>query len=138
MDAAAGEVVRFEDDLKLLRNDLSSFPLTWTIVHEVTDDSPLALLASASAATLADAGLRVMLSLTARDPSLGAHVYAAHSYSASDIALDVRYVDAVTALGEDHAVADMRKIGDTEPEHMAMGEHDSATGVAPGSPLMRP
>ena len=125
-------------DLKLLRDEMSYFPLTWTVIHEVTDDSPLALLASASAATLADAGLRVMLSLTARDPSLGAHVYAAHSYSASDIALDVRYVDAVTALGEDHAVADMRKIGDTEPEHLAPDAHDAADGAALAPPGPKP
>jgi hypothetical protein len=79
-----------------------------------------------------------MLSLTARDPSLGAHVYAAHSYSASDIALDVRYVDAVTALGEDHAVADMRKIGETEPEHPVPDEHDTANGAAQVPPGHKP
>ena len=50
----------------------------------------------------------------------------------------MRYVDAVTALGEDHAVADMRKIGETEPEHTAGGEHDTATGVALVSPKVRP
>ena len=125
-----GHRFRHMVDLKLVRDEMSYFPLTWTVIHEVTDDSPLALLMSATTLSLADSGLRVMLSLTARDPSLGAHVYAAQTYSASDMALDVRYVDAVTALGEDHVVADMRKIGDTEPEHLAHDAHDAASGAA--------
>lgn len=135
---SSGHRFRHLVDLQLVRHEMSYFPLTWTVIHEVTDDSPLALLRAANPHTLADAGLRVMLSVTARDPSLGAQVYAAHTYSASDIALDVRYVDAVTALGEDRAVADMRKIGDTEPERSAVGEHDTATGVASVLPKASP
>lgn len=108
-------------DLKLLRNDLSSFPLTWTIVHEVTDDSPLALLKTADEKALADAGVRVMLSVTARDPSLSAQVYASAVFGAEDIALDMRYAEAVTILGENHSLADMRRIGDIEPDHLPGG-----------------
>jgi hypothetical protein len=51
-----------------------------------------------------------------RDPSLGAQVYAAHSYAPQDIALDMRYVDAITVMGENHSVADMGKISAMEPE----------------------
>jgi inward rectifier potassium channel len=130
----SGHRFRHVVDLKLVRDTMSYFPLTWTVIHEVGDDSPLALLRTATPHALADAGLRVMLSVTARDPSLGAQVYAAHVYSATEIALDVRYVDAVTALSEDHAMADMGKIGDTEPERVVLGEED----VAPGATLATP
>jgi hypothetical protein len=57
-----------------------------------------------------------MISVTMRDPSLGAQVYSAHSYAPQDIALDMRYVDAITVKGEDHSVADMGKISDMEPD----------------------
>ncbi len=57
---------------RLPRSEMTFFPLTWTVIHEVTEDSPLALLRSANRVTLAEAGLRVMLSVAARDPSLGA------------------------------------------------------------------
>lgn len=111
-----GQRFRYLVDLKLLRDDLSSFPLTWTVIHEVTEDSPLALLRTADPLTLAESGLRIMLSVTARDPSLSAQVYASTTYTAQDIALDMRYADAVTALSDEHAVADMRRLGAIEPE----------------------
>jgi inward rectifier potassium channel len=134
-----GHRFRHPVDLKLVRHEMTFFPLTWTVVHEVTNDSPLALLRSANAQTLQEAGLRVMLSVTARDPSLGAQVHAAHAYNAHDIALDVRYVDAVNTLSESHAVADMRKIGETEPELSATGEPFAAPadGGSP-SPELQP
>ena len=66
-------------------------------------------------AALAAAGLRLMLSLNARDPAQGAHVCASHAYGPADTALDMRCVDAVVGRGENHSVADMRKISGTEP-----------------------
>jgi inward rectifier potassium channel len=112
----SGQRFRYLVDLKLLRDDMSSFPLTWTVIHEVTEDSPLALLRTADPQTLAASGLRVMLSVTARDPSLSAQVYASATFAAQDIALDMRYADAVTTLSEEHALADMRRLGVVEPE----------------------
>ena len=112
----SGQRFRYLVDLKLLRDDLSSFPLTWTVIHEVTEDSPLALLRTADRQTLEASGLRVMLSVTARDPSLGAQVYASATFAAQDIALDMRYADAVTTLSDEHAMADMRRLGVVEPE----------------------
>ena len=90
------------------------FPLTWTLVHQITPDSPLAILRDIDTTSLATADVRLMLSVTARDPSLGAQVYASHAYDASAIALDMRYADAVVGLGLNHSVADMRKISDVE------------------------
>ena len=136
----SGHRFRHVVDLKLVRDALSYFPLTWTVIHEVTDDSPLALLRLATPASLASAGFRVMLSVTARDPSLGAQVYAAHVYSAADIDLDVRYADAVTALSDEHARADMRKIGDTEPDSgpLAAGDENvAAEATLEAPPVVR-
>ena len=111
-----GHHFRYVVDLKLLRDGMSFFPLTWSVIHEVTEDSPLQFLRTATRDTLLVSEMRVMLSVAARDPSLGAQVYASHAYTAADIELDHRYADAVTALSSHHAVADMRKIGDTEPD----------------------
>lgn len=111
-----GQRFRYLVDLKLLRDDLASFPLTWTVIHEVSEDSPLALLRTTDPQTLTESGLRIMLSVTARDPSLGAQVYASATFAASDIALDVRYADAVTTISDAHALADMRRLGAVEPE----------------------
>ena len=37
-----------------------------------------------------------------------------HAYGPADIALDMRYADAVVGKGDNHSVADMRKISDVE------------------------
>jgi inward rectifier potassium channel len=111
-----GQHFRRMVDLPLQRADLPFFPLTWTLIHEITDDSPLAELRRTDKQDLLQSGLRVMVSVTMRDPSLGAQVYAAHSYAPQDIALDMRYANAITIKGEDHSVADMGKISDLEPD----------------------
>jgi inward rectifier potassium channel len=111
-----GQHFRRMVDLALQRADLPFFPLTWTLIHEITDDSPLAELRRMDKHGLRQSGLRVMVSVTMRDPSLGAQVYAAHSYAPQDIALDMRYVDAITVKGENHSVADMGKISGMEPD----------------------
>jgi inward rectifier potassium channel len=111
-----GQLFRSLVDLKLVRADIPFFPLTWTVIHEITDDSPLAHLRTADEATLQATPARLMVSMTARDPALGAQVYATHNYGAKDIALDMRYADAITASNDDHSIADMRKISAMEPE----------------------
>lgn len=113
---ADGRRFRRMEDLKLQRDDLPFFPLTWTIIHEITEESPLASLRTISQEQLEETSIRLMLNMTARDPSLGAQVYASRAYTHHDIKLDMRYIDAVTSLGHDHSVADMRKISDIEPE----------------------
>ncbi len=117
-----GRHLRRALDLKLARSDFPFFPLTWTIMHDLDPTSPLHGLTRNTASPL---NLRLMLSITARDPTLGAQVYAAQSYRGSDIAFGMRYADAVTWDGEDSSVADMRKIGIIEPDTVspAAGAH---------------
>ena len=111
-----GQLFRSLVDVKLVRADIPFFPMTWTVIHEITEDSPLAYLRNADPALLQASHIRLMVSMTARDPALGAQVYATHNYGAKDIALDMRYADAITASNDDHSVADMRKISEMEPE----------------------
>jgi inward rectifier potassium channel len=118
-----GRVFRRALDLKLKRADFPFFPLTWTVMHELDESSPLHGLTPASAQA---SGLRLLFSVSARDPSLGAQVYAAQNYSDSDIAFGMRYVDAVTWDGNDTSVADMRKISAIEPDMSLQAEAPSA------------
>jgi inward rectifier potassium channel len=100
-------------DLKLVRDDFPFFPLTWTVMHVLDESSPLHPLTRETAESL---GLRLMLSINARDPSLGAQVYASQGYRSEDIAFGMRYADAVSWDGDDSSVADMGKIGLVEPD----------------------
>ncbi len=115
---ADGQHFRRAVDVKLERSDLPFFPLTWTVRHVIDASSPLHGLTHGTAST---DGMRMMLSITARDPSLGAQVFAAQAYRGVDIAVGMRYADAVTWDGGDNSVADMRKLSDIEPEVAASG-----------------
>jgi inward rectifier potassium channel len=115
--AANGQKFRSMVDLRLTRADMPFFPLTWTLIHELTDDSPLAALRTLDKTGLHASGMRLLVSITARDPALGAQVFANHAYGSEDIALDMRYADAITGTHENHSVADMRKISDMEPDN---------------------
>jgi inward rectifier potassium channel len=114
--AANGQRIRTMVDLPLMRSEMPFSPLTWTLIHELSDDSPLAALRSLNAAELQASGVRLLVSITAHDPALGAQVYANHAYGPEQIALDMRYADAITSTHENHSVADMRKISDTLPD----------------------
>jgi inward rectifier potassium channel len=119
-----GQLFRSLVEVKLVRADIPFFPMTWTVIHEISEDSPLAYLRTVDPAGLQASHIRLMVSMTARDPALGAQVYATHNYGAKDIALDMRYADAITASDHDHSVADMRKISEMEPETFPMsGSH---------------
>ena len=116
--APDGQHFRHAHDLKLKRSDMPFFPLTWTLVHELDASSPLHGLTPGSDMC---EQLRMMLSIAARDPSLGAQVHAAQGYRGRDIAFGMRYADAVTWDGKDTSVADMRKISAIEPEVLTPG-----------------
>jgi inward rectifier potassium channel len=108
-----GQRLRRAVDLRLMRSDFPYFPMTWTLIHEIDADSPLAGI-DADSPVLAD--LNLMLSVKARDPLLGADVFSVRNYRGDDLAFGMRYVDAVTSSPEGRAVADMRKISEVEPD----------------------
>ncbi len=111
-----GQRFRRAVDLKLTRADFPYFPLTWTLMHTIDAHSPLHGMLAGSAQVQ---GLRMMLSVTARDPSLAAQVYATQAYSGEDIAFGMRYTDAVHWDGGDHSVADMRLLSSIEADGVA-------------------
>jgi inward rectifier potassium channel len=67
-----GQQFRSLVDLKLVRADIPFFPLTCTVIHEISQDSPLADLRTRDSAGLQASPVRLLVSLNARDPALGA------------------------------------------------------------------
>jgi len=114
--AADGQRFRTMVDLPLTRSNMPFFPMTWTLIHELNDESPLAKLRELDQESLKTHEIRLLVSVTAHDPALGDQVYANHAYGAEQIALNQHYADAITANDETHTVADMRKISDLLPD----------------------
>jgi len=117
---AGGQVFRRAIDLALVRADMPFFPLTWTLIHELDERSVLREALAGGEARRHE--LRLMVSVTARDPSLDATVSSLKTYDADALQLDAHYVDAVRWDGENHTVADLGKLSAIEPD------------AAPGAP----
>ena len=111
-----GQMYRRVVDLKLRRSDFPFFPLTLTLMHEIDEQSPLHGLGEDE---FRKKNPRIMLSVSARDPELGAQVHASQGYQGADIAFGMRYADAVSWDGGDMSVADMGRISDVEPDTAA-------------------
>ena len=121
-----GQMFRRIHDLKLVRGRLHMFPLTWTLMHELDEHSPLHAL---DAAALAAQDVRLFVAIKAHDYVLGADVYDARTYRAEEIAFGMRYVDAVSIDEAGRTVADLARLSLIEPEgppHFA----DAAPGGA--------
>lgn len=108
-----GQFFRRIHDLKLSRQRLQIFPLTWTLMHEIDRNSPLYGL---DADRLAMLDFRLFLSVKARDFVLGADVYDARTYRAADIAFGMRYADAVSIDEDGRTVADLARLSLIEPD----------------------
>ena len=62
---------------------------------------------------------RLFLSIEARDPMLSAHVYDGKDYDPSEVLFGSRYADAVAVDEQGRTIADMSRVGWTEPENTA-------------------
>jgi inward rectifier potassium channel len=120
-------------DLQLVRTTMPVFGLTWTLMHEIGPESPLYGM---SAAELAEAETRLILSVIAYDPALAADVRGAHDYAASDILFGMRYADAVITDENGEVLADLNLLSDVEPEGAA--RPSAAETPAETEPALRP
>jgi len=109
-----GRTFRGIHDLALVRHELPVFPLTWTVMHVIDANSPLAGYSSAS---LIDRDVRLFISVHAFDEALGTNVRALGAYPASDIAFGKRYADAMDRDAQGRTIADLGRLSWLEDEH---------------------
>ncbi len=108
-----GQQYRRSHDLRLMQSRLALFPLTWTLMHRIDADSPLA---GYDAARLAEGEVRLFLTVEARDHAMAVEVFDMKSYDAAEILFGMRYVDAVSIDSRGNTVADMARISLVEPD----------------------
>ena len=115
--SSEGKALRRAQELRLERAHLPVFPLTWTLIHVLDEQSPLRGYDMARAIA---ARAQLFVTIEARDTTLAALVCDIYNYEAEDIRFGMRYADAVTVAGDGTPVADLTKIGALEPDS---GEH---------------
>ncbi len=107
-------------ELHLERERLPVFPLTWTIMHVLDEQSPLHGYDERKALA---ADVRLVVMLEARDPTLAAMVHGIRTYGPEDLRFGMRYVDSVTVAKDGTVVGDLTKIGALERD---VGDHTDA------------
>lgn len=99
-----GYASRNVHDLKLVRDTLPLFPLTWTMMHVIDETSPLHGLGPEE---LQAQDIRLFLAVEARDAALGQGIQDLAAYRPHQVAFGYRYVDAVTVDAQGRTAGDI-------------------------------
>jgi inward rectifier potassium channel len=118
-ESAEGHPLRRLHDLALSNANLSLFPLTWTVMHEIDENSPLA---DYDAERFKGCDARLFLTIEARDHALGAAIHDMHVYTADEVSFGMHYADAVTIDDQLRPVADLTRLSLVEPDPPAQPE----------------
>ena len=126
---AEGHLFRRAQELRLQRAHLPVFPLTWTLMHVLSERSPLF---GYNESRMVEADARMFLTLAARDPTLATTVHDVRTYGPTDIRFGMRYSDAITITEDSGLVADLTKINALEPDlndHQESGWTDQEDAI---------
>jgi inward rectifier potassium channel len=102
--SSEGYSSRTVHDLRLARDFMPIFPLTWTMMHVIDETSPLHGLGPEE---LRAKDVRLFLAVEARDAALGQVVQDLTAYRPHQVAFGYRYVDAVTIDEQGRTAADI-------------------------------
>ncbi|HUB08493.1 MAG TPA: ion channel [Myxococcales bacterium] len=108
---AEGEDVRRFHELRLARNWATSFSLTWTAIHPVTEDSPLF---GATAESLHAQRAQLIVLITGIDETFSQTIHARHSYQWDEILWNRRFVDVMKQLPDNRFQIDYGHFHDTQ------------------------
>jgi inward rectifier potassium channel len=100
-------------ELPLQRSRFPIFAILYTMMHVIDETSPLYGLDPAGEDFQA---LRLFVTISAKDPSVGQEVSDLHTMAGTDIRVGMRYVDAITPIGTNKVLADYSLLSAIEPE----------------------
>jgi inward rectifier potassium channel len=104
------------DFLRLERDRVTFFPLSWTIVHPIDERSPLRGLDQAA---LRDLQAEFLVLLSGIDDTFGTSVHARSSYDADEIEWGARFVSPFTPPDADGVLAvDLGRLHATQPAEL--------------------
>jgi inward rectifier potassium channel len=102
---------RTYQNLALERDSVYFFPLNWTVVHDITPESPLYNL---TAADLASRSAEILILLRGYDDTFAQDVHARNSYRYDELEWNRRYVRAYDIEEDGMVVLDLDRLHDTE------------------------
>lgn len=105
-----GEQVRRFYDLELNRRNSAIFALSWTVIHPITESSPLA---HATAESMAADESEILVSVMGLDAALNQTIHARHDYAAEDIVWNARFVDILGRTADGRRRLDLSRFHET-------------------------
>jgi inward rectifier potassium channel len=118
-ESAEGRPFRRLHDLDLSNATLSLFPLTWTLMHEINENSPLV---DYDAARFKEDDARLFLTIEARDHAIGTAIHDMRVYTVDEVVFGVHYAEAVTVDDQMRPVADLSRLSLIEPDSSGQPE----------------
>jgi inward rectifier potassium channel len=116
--SSEGRALRQVCELKLIRDTMPLFMLTWTIMHVINEDSPLYGL---DLDNLSSTDLLIVLTIQARDHTAGEDVFDLRFYNAERILAGMAYQDAISFDEQGRPNADLSKLSHIEREPVFSG-----------------
>jgi inward rectifier potassium channel len=107
-----GESMRRFYDLKLVRNQTRNFSLSWTVMHQIDESSPLF---GETAESLAEAETDIVVTLLGLDETVSQTIHARHYYLAEEILWNMRFVDIISNKSDGRRVIDYTRFHDVIP-----------------------
>jgi inward rectifier potassium channel len=98
-----GEFMRRFYDLQLVRSQSPIFALTWTVMHVIDENSPLYGI---TVKDLVEQQAEIVITLTGIDETVSQTIHARHSFVASEILCNMRFVDIISRTPEGKRVVD--------------------------------
>ncbi|MEW5857356.1 MAG: ion channel [Cyanobacteriota bacterium] len=113
-----GEFMRRFYDLKLVRSHTSMFALTWTVMHQIDETSPLY---RATVDSLAESESEIVVMLTGLDDLVSQTIHARHSFATSNILWNMRFVDILSRMPDGRRSIDYTRFHDVMPIESGTG-----------------
>ncbi len=99
-------------DLQLMRSQSPIFALSWTVMHAIDESSPLYQL---TAKDLIEQQAEIVITLTGIDDTVSQTIHARHSFVASEIMWNKRFVDIIDRQPDGSLVVDYTLFDDVKP-----------------------
>jgi inward rectifier potassium channel len=111
-----GRIVRRFDSLPLEREKVSFFPLAWTVVHPITEDSPLY---GVSSDDLTRTDAEILLLISATDETFAAVVHTRSSFKPSEIRHGYKFANLYNEVDDGERISiDIRKLSLVVPAEL--------------------
>jgi inward rectifier potassium channel len=107
-----GSIMRRFYDIPLVRNNSPVFALSWMVMHQIDETSPLSGM---SLEKMLDDEVEILVTLTGIDETLSQTIHARHSFIAEEILWDMKFVDIISKQRDGKRCIDYSRFHDVIP-----------------------